>query len=199
MDDTNQIGHSRKKCRPALSGQFAGPHSSAWSSGFTLIEIVFVVAILLILAALVVPEYPKFLAKASQAKCMANMRALHLGLSHYLDDHANIWPQGPAPAAGAAWADFWIRTLESVDVPATTWECSAIRRMMGNPSRDEVTSDSIHYSPTMFDNLPGTARRWPTQPWLVERADAHGNGALLCFTDGSIKPFNKVLAELGYR
>lgn len=199
MDDRDQVGNSRETCRPSSSGPIAAPHRPGCSSGLTLVEIVFVAAILIILAALVVPEYPKLLAKASQAKCMANMRALHVGLSHYLDDHENVWPQGPSPEAGAAWARFWIRTLESVDVPAATWECPAIRRMMGNPSREEITSDSIHYSPTMFDDLPGTARRWPTQPWLVERADAHGNGALLCFTDGSIKPFNKVLAELGYR
>jgi len=166
---------------------------------FSLLEIVFVLAILGILAAMAIPEYPKWLAKASQAKCMANMRALHLGLSTYLNDHNNIWPQGPAPEAGAEWAAFWIRTLEGVDVPARTWECPAIHRMLGRPPRQPISDTSIHYSPTMFDDLPGTARRWPTQPWLVERADAHGNGALLCFTDGSIKPFNKVMAELGFR
>jgi len=169
------------------------------AAGFTLIEIIFVVAIMGLLLALAVPEYPKWLAQASQAKCMANMRSLHVGLGNYLNDHGNVWPQGPSPEAGAAWATFWIRTLEQVDVPERTWECPGIRRMVGNPPRDTITADSIHYSPTMFDALPGTARRWPTQPWLVERANAHGDGALLCFTDGSIKPFNKFLAEQGYR
>jgi prepilin-type N-terminal cleavage/methylation domain-containing protein len=171
----------------------------AKAHAFSLLEVVFVLAILVILAALAVPEYPKWLAKAAQAKCMANMRSLHVGLSTYLNDHGNIWPQGPSPEEGPAWARFWIDTLETVDVPARTWECPAIHRMLGNPSRDQITDTSIHYVPTMFDDKPGTARRWPTQPWLVERADAHGNGALLCFTDGSVKPFNKVMAELGYR
>ena len=169
------------------------------SRGFTLVEVVMVAAIFAILVAMAVPEYPKWLAKASQAKCMANMRSIHVGLSTYLNDNRDVWPQGPSPEAGALWAEFWIRTLESVDLPAGTWRCPAIQRMMGNPPHDQITSDSIHYSPTMFDDQPGTARRWPTQPWLVERADAHGNGALLCFTDGSIKPFSKVLAEQGYR
>lgn len=185
--------HGSDRPRQSVSPDFRSQQA------FTLLEIVFVVAILAVLLALAAPEFPKWLAKASQAKCMANMRSLHVGLGTYLNDHGNIWPQGPSPEKGAEWAEFWIRTLESVNVPATTWECPAIRRMMGNPSRNEVTSDSIHYSPTMFDDKPGTARLWPTQPWLVERADAHGNGALLCFTDGSIKPFNKVMAEAGYR
>lgn len=172
---------------------------SSRSGAFSLLEIIFVVAILVIVAALAIPEYPKWLAKASQAKCMANMRSLHVGLSVYLSDHENIWPQGPSPGQGPEWARFWIDTLETVDVPARTWECPAIHRMLGNPPRDQISDTSIHYMPTMFDAKPGTAWRWPTQPWLVERADAHGNGALLCFTDGSIKPFNKVMAEQGYR
>ncbi len=168
-------------------------------SGISILEIVFVIAIIAVLAAMAIPEYPKWMAKASQAKCMANMRAIHVGLGSYLNDHSDIWPQGPAPQEGAPWAEFWIRTLEPLGVPQTTWECPAIRRMLGNPPSLPITDTSIHYVPTMFDNLPGTARRWPGQPWLVERADAHGNGALLCFTDGSIKPFSKILAEHGIR
>lgn len=167
--------------------------------GISLLEIIFAIAILAILAAMALPEYSKWMAKAAQAKCMANMRSIHTGLGTYLNDHNDIWPQGPSPDSGDAWAKFWIDTLSQVGVPATTWECPTIRGMLGNPPREPISDTSIHYTPTMFDNLPGTARRWPTQPWLIERADAHGNGALLCFTDGSIKPFNKVLAELGLR
>ena len=154
---------------------------------------------MLILGTLVLPNYNSWMAKAAQAKCTANMRSLHLALSGYLDDHNNVWPQGPSPQEGTEWAKFWITTLESQGIKPRTWECPVIYRMLGNPPRDQITADSIHYTPTMFDNRPGTARRWPTQPWLIERADAHGNGALICFTDGSVKPFNTVLAEQGVR
>ena len=174
---------------PALSGLL----------GFTILEAVAMVAIVAILVVFTIPNYNTWLAKAAQAKCMANMRSIHLALGTYLNDHKDIWPQGPSPLEGKAWAEFWIKTLEAQGVQQSNWECPAIYRMMGNPPRDEITAESIHYMPTMFDNLPGTARRWPTQPWLVERADAHGNGALICFTDGSVKPFSKVLAEQGLR
>lgn len=178
----------------------AGPRPASRAvSAFTLLEIVAVMCILAILGVLVVPNYKTWLAQASQAACIANMRNIHIGLGIYLNENGDIWPQGPAPFDGAPWAKFWIHTLEGEGVPRKTWECPSIRSMLGNPSRDEITEGSIHYVPTMFDASPGTARRWPTQPWLVERADAHGNGALLCFTDGSIKPFNKVLAEQGLR
>jgi hypothetical protein len=60
-----------------------------------------------------------------------------------------------------------------------------------------TATTQAYWTTFVFDNIPGTARRWPSQPWLVERADAHGSGALICFTDGSIKPFRKVLAEQG--
>lgn len=155
-------------------------------------------AIILILGILVAPNYNSWLAQAAQAKCMANMRSIHLGLGTYLLDKADKWPQGPSPEAGTPWAEFWIATLESVGIPQRTWECPAVYRMLGNPPRTPVTSESIHYVPTMFDDTPGIARRWSTQPWLIERADVHGNGALVCFTDGSIKPFRKILAEQGF-
>lgn len=183
-----------------MARKMVGPHPAGrTTSAFTILEIIAVVCILAILAVLVVPNYKSWLAQASQAACMANMRNIHIGLGTYLNDHGDIWPQGPASFEGAPWAAFWIHTLESEGIPQKTWECPSIRGMLGNPSREPITESSIHYVPTMFDGLPGTARLWPTQPWLVERADAHGNGALICFTDGSIKPFNKVLAEQGLR
>lgn len=168
------------------------------STGFTILEAVAIIAILAILAAFAIPNYNGWLAKASQAKCMANMRSIHLALGAHLNDNKDVWPQGPSPLEGGPWAEFWIRVLEPQGITQETWECPAIYRMMGKPPRDAITAESVHYVPTMFDNLPGTARRWPTQPWLVERADAHGSGALICFTDGSIKPFRKVLAEQGF-
>jgi prepilin-type N-terminal cleavage/methylation domain-containing protein len=182
------LSRNKQQCR------FTGPRA-----GLTLLELVFVIAILAILAALALPAYPQWVARAEQAKCMANMRNLHIGLNTYLNDHDNIWPQGPAPEEGAVWARFWIDRLETVGVPARTWECPTIYKMLGKRDRTQITDTSIHYVPTMFDDKQGTARLWPSQPWLVERADAHGHGALICFTDGSIKPFNKVMAELGFR
>ena len=160
-------------------------------------EVLAVMAVIMILGVLVAPNYNAWMAKAAQAKCMANMRSIHLGLGSYINDHKDRWPQGPSPETGAPWAEFWIRTLEPFGIPQRTWECPAIYRMLAHPQREPITSDSIHYMPTMFDDKPGTANRWATQPWLIERADAHGSGALVCFTDGSIKPFRKILAEQG--
>jgi type II secretory pathway pseudopilin PulG len=167
--------------------------------GFTLVEALAALVVVLILVGLAVPNYGRFIAKAQEAKCMANMRSLHLALSNYLNDHDNIWPQGPPPEAGAEWSEFWITTLQTQGITAETWRCPTLEGMLRKNEMALPDTDTIHYIPTLFTATPGIARRWPNQPWLIERADAHGNGALICFTDGSIKSFHKVLAELGLR
>jgi hypothetical protein len=136
---------------------------------------------------------------------MANMRAIHVGLLAYLNDNREVWPQGPAPTPDrmSAWAEFWIKTVEPYDVPAKTWQCPTLAGQFKRGELAPIDGGAIHYSPTMFDDQPNTAKRLSTyplnQPWLIERANAHGQGALICFGDGSIKSFNQVLAEQGFR
>lgn len=147
-----------------------------------------------ILAALILPNYHRLIAAAQQAKCIANMRSIRIALAGYLDDHGQVWPQGPGPGS-PAWQVFWVETLSPYGVGANTWECPTLRAQMKDAGK---TVYGLHYAPTMFDPTPNIANRWSTQPWLVEVADAHGHGALICFPDGSVKPLSKVLAEQGY-
>ncbi len=199
-----QKNRSVATCNPARVDTATGARArcprSLIGAGFSLVELLAVIAIIMLLVAVVVPNYGRWMTSAAQARCMGNLRSLHVGLGSYLNDHGDIWPQGPQPTAGAQWSEFWIRTLEPFGITPKTWQCPAIVAMLRAPGNSQRLNEaSIHYMPTMFDARPGTARRWPTQPWLIERADAHGNGALIAFTDGSIKPFNKVLAEQGVR
>lgn len=171
------------------------------SLGFTVVELLAVIAILMLLATVIIPNYGRWMSSASQARCMANLRSLHVGVGAYLNDNQNIWPQGPPPDSGAEWPRFWIQTLKPFGITDKTWQCPAISAMLRNSDgkNHAFFEASIHYMPTLFDATPGIAYKWPTQPWFIERADAHGNGALISFTDGSIKSFNKVLAEQGVR
>lgn len=164
-------------------------------SGFTVLEIIAVICIILILAAFVIPNYDKFIARAQEAVCTANMRAIHGGIGRYLEDNRLVWPQGPLPHQ-QGWANFWVTTLAPYGIKKDTWECPTIqtmRRQMGE------TNFTLSYYPATFDTRPNIAYRWTGQPWLMEIADAHGKGPLICFPDGSIKPFLKVLAEQGIR
>jgi len=160
---------------------------------FTILELVAAMLIIGILAALLVPNLHRLVAAAQQAKCASNMRSIRVALAGYLDDHQQVWPQGPEPGT-PPWEPFWLATLAPYGIGANGWECPTLRAQMKDAGEEAY---GLHYVPTMFDATPNIANRWSTQPWLIEAADAHGRGALICFPDGSVKPFSKVLAEQG--
>jgi type II secretory pathway pseudopilin PulG len=181
--------------RRLVRGPCRSADRAARSCAFTIIEVLAAVLIVIILAALLVPNYSYFVTKAQEVVCLSRMRNIHAGLVLYLDDNRFVWPQGPRPEE-PGWTDFWVRTLEPLGVPRRYWQCPTIRKLMREQRERDFT---LHYVPTLFPDTPRIAYRWPTQPWLIEIADAHGRGPLICFPDGSIKPFSKVLAEQGVR
>jgi type II secretory pathway pseudopilin PulG len=152
------------------------------------------VAIVAILVALLAGNYDRIVLAAQQATCTSRMRSIHHGLNLYLQDNKDIWPQAPEIKREKAWEAFWLQTLLPFGVEAKTWQCPAIKSLVRRGGDDAT---SIHYAPSTFDDTPGIARRWPTQPWLIERADVHGQGPLVCFPDGSIKSMRRVLYEQG--
>jgi len=166
--------------------------------GFTLLEVIVVLLIVAILAVLLVPGYRPLLERAQAVICASQMRAIRVAMDGYLQDHKMVWPQGPAPQE-PGWAAFWLQTLRPYDIADRTWQCPTIRGLIATGDAPVDPNLALHYVPTMFDPTPNIAYRWSTQPWLIETADAHGNGPLICFPDGSVKPFNKVLAEQGVR
>ena len=162
-----------------------------------MIEVVTVMAVLGILAALAIPNFGRIVAAAQEAICASHMRSIRHGLDAYLQDNNQIWPQGPR-ADQQGWAPFWLGALEPYGITESTWQCPAIKQMT---RRQQLPPQLpvLHYVPTMFDDTRGIAYRWPTQPWLIEAANAHGKGVLICFPDGSVKPMDKVLLEQGFR
>jgi prepilin-type N-terminal cleavage/methylation domain-containing protein len=172
------------------------PAQSLARQAFTLLEIVVVLLIITILSLLVFPNYNSIVAAAQEAMCAQNMRKIRLALGGYLEDHGMVWPQAPVEGAEQQIQQFWFATLEPYDISRKTWQCPTIRSKMEERQLGDVP---MHYAPTAFDATPNIANRWATQPWLIEVADAHGHGPLICFPDGSVKSFYKVLAEQGAR
>jgi prepilin-type N-terminal cleavage/methylation domain-containing protein/prepilin-type processing-associated H-X9-DG protein len=61
-------------------------------SGFTLIEILVVIAIIAILAAILFPVFARAREKARQASCTSNLRQLTLAVEMYTTDHDEMYP-----------------------------------------------------------------------------------------------------------
>ncbi len=167
------------------------------AAGFTLLEILAVLLVVSILSLLVIPNYSRIVAAAQEVICAANMRSIRLALDNYLQDHGGVWPQPEPGLEGAPLRQFWFTALKPYGISESTWQCPTIRHALREEGQ---TGDfGMHYVPTQFDATPNIANRWTTQPWLIEAANAHGKGPLICFPDGTVKPMFKVLAEQGVR
>jgi prepilin-type N-terminal cleavage/methylation domain-containing protein len=169
--------------------------------GFSLIELLIVVAVVAVLATIAFPIYGSLRAKAQQAACLSHLRIMHVGLATYMQDHENVWPQMPEYLAEGSsendmW-EWWYFALKDYGVGPTHWVCPAEayrppEEKTKKPG-DEYTSS---YIPTYFDEAPNTAFRWAAQPWVIERGQLHGSkdGPNLLMMDGSIRQGPSMMA-----
>ncbi len=81
---------------------------------FTLIELLVVIAIIAILAGMLLPALGKARESGRRAKCLANQKQIHTGISMYNDDfggwmpkanYASAWSYDIAPYTGGPWMD----------------------------------------------------------------------------------------------
>jgi prepilin-type N-terminal cleavage/methylation domain-containing protein len=68
--------------------------------GFTLTEVIIVLAIIVALAAIAFPIGKSILAKSRSAACLSNLRQIGTALEAYLQDHAQTMPQIAAGRKG---------------------------------------------------------------------------------------------------
>lgn len=87
--------------------------------------------------------------------------------------------------------DWWLKLMDPYVNTRKVWLCPILERgKVSAPSGDPL---KMHYIPTQFDGTKMAPFRWPRQPWLIEMANAHGEGALILFPDGSVRSFKQVL------
>ncbi|MBV9852059.1 MAG: prepilin-type N-terminal cleavage/methylation domain-containing protein [Armatimonadetes bacterium] len=104
--------------RPAGSGGDGRAPSSGAPAGFTLVELLVVIAVISVLAAILLPVFARAREKAHQVACLSNLRQLTLGILMYSQDNDDrcppysdnagaYWPQSVAPyVQRQATADF---------------------------------------------------------------------------------------------
>lgn len=163
---------------------------------FTLTELLVTLGLIALLATLGLAfNWSKIKKKIERAGCESNLKTLYAGFGSYLTDYGE-WPQVPestnldtGDGENAYWR-FWITTLKTKDygVSEYHWLCPTDRReRAANQKPEEREEFEGSYVPTEFDSGPDSPRAW-RQPWLLERADFHGDGALMIMPDGAIVP-----------
>ena len=101
--------------RPAVTGLPSSP--SAPSGGFTLTELLVVMAIVGVVSALLLPAISRARGKALTASCIGNQRQLGLAFLAYCDEHEDRFPTGAAPGAISAQPEDWIWWQTKSDSP----------------------------------------------------------------------------------
>jgi prepilin-type N-terminal cleavage/methylation domain-containing protein len=161
--------------------------------GFTLIEVMVIVAIICVLCFLSFSVYGKIIRRAENAKCVGRMKNIHVALANYVGTNLT-WPQLPPSMEEADeeqhWK-YWAETMEPYGVPEREWLCPTDdRQRKADYAKEGKKRDKYEgsYVPTNFEQGADIPYKW-RQPWLIERGDFHGNGMNAIFPDGSIFPF----------
>jgi type II secretory pathway pseudopilin PulG len=168
--------------------------------GFTLLELVVSVALVVMLAALCIPSFAWVQGRMDRAACINNLKGLHLGASSFLQEQGT-WPQIPASDPGGdAYSRAWILALGKYGVPEEAWHCPTVQRTFGRniPSNGE-TRKRVDYFATPFGEGPRVAYRWATQPWFAERGDLHGDGNMLILGSGEVLSLKEVYKDARFR
>lgn len=163
---------------------------SGMRRGFTLIEVLVVVAILMIMAAMLLPNAETIMNRADRVICTGKLRNLWTVFSTRLNDGQG-WPQLPPNVRMGTTAEqqWWITsTSNSMGLTLKDWRCPSFSRSLRRSTTTSEEPYLISYLPSLFDDKPATPRRWGRMPWFTEVAGSHGGITLSVRADGSVCP-----------
>ena len=166
----------------------AARRSARSCAGFTLMELMTVVVIILVLAMLILQTSESWRARADEARCISNLKSLYVGATVYMQDQQH-WPQVNARLITSdyhAYGLAWFKAFAPYGISRKTWVCPTTQHGLGDPDLDQDKNMRVDYIATPFDERPSTPYAWSTQPWFIEKGSAHSGGNLMVFEDAQI-------------
>jgi competence protein ComGC len=166
--------------------------------GFTVLELMSVIVVIMILITLVIPAYEQVRERLDKIACINNLKNLYVGANLYVQDHGQ-WPQVNPSLLNQphhAYDEAWIEDLMPYRIGRGTWICPTVERDLGGPDYTQTGNYRADYVAMPFDGKHITPYQWPTAPWFVERGNVHGNGNLLIQSNGAVIEVTALAGQL---
>ena len=172
------------------------------TGGYSLLELLCAVVVLVILASFLAPVAGSFKRRAQSLQCVTNLRGLHVAVNAYMGDHDGVWPQikgsgsSDTNAQQEEIATGWIETMGQYGISEKSWRCPTIEgRIKANGKPEALKIKRLDYVPTKFGKQPHSAYTYPMQPWFIERTSSHGRGPQILLSRGDVLTIDELLKE----
>jgi prepilin-type N-terminal cleavage/methylation domain-containing protein/prepilin-type processing-associated H-X9-DG protein len=149
--------------------------------GFTLMEMLIVIAILLLIAGILFPLFLKVRGSARQGACLHNLQQIGLAFGEYMQEHDNKWPLGLDPAdkyTPQIWRSHpefqrqipFLPLMHELLAPYVTspqiWKCPADKGQIV----DDVSFEILQSYPSSFEKF-GTSYYYRTELTVRQLTD----------------------------
>jgi type II secretory pathway pseudopilin PulG len=169
-------------------------------AAFTLLELMTVITVILILAAMFMGVWSDMRNRAELAACSTNLKSLYTAASAYVQQNGQ-WPQIATNTLSSpndtSYANAWIAALTPFGIAQKNWLCPTVQRELANPDMSIAKNVRTDYIGTPFDGKPGTPFLWPHQPWFIERGAVHPGGNLIIWSNGQLVTLQQALQFSG--